>query len=67
MEFELGSEDKYIAALNKQIDELKIPSLEDYLSTKYATTANKVTCEYCQRGFKNKDWIIPLDEKINNL
>ena len=38
----------------KQIDELKIPSLEDYLSTKYATTANKVVCEYCQRGFKNK-------------
>ena len=38
----------------KQIDELKIPTLEEYLSTKYATIANKVTCEYCQRGFKNK-------------
>jgi len=38
----------------KQIDELKIPSLEEYLSTKYATSSTKVVCEYCERGFKNK-------------
>lgn len=38
----------------KQIDELKIPSLEEYLSTKYACSSTKVVCDYCERGFKNK-------------
>jgi hypothetical protein len=40
--------------LIKQVDELKIPSLEEFLSTKYASSANKVVCDYCERGFKNK-------------
>lgn len=37
----------------KQIDELKIPTLEEYLSSKYSSSSSKITCEYC--GFVAKN------------
>lgn len=37
----------------KQIEEIKIPTLEEYLSTKYASSSSKITCEYC--GFVAKN------------
>jgi len=37
----------------KQMDEIKIPSLEDYLSKKYAFSTSKYTCKYC--GFIGKN------------
>ena len=39
--------------LLKQIDDLKIPTLEEYLSSKYSTSSSKITCEYC--GFVAKN------------
>lgn len=38
----------------KQIDSIKIPTLEDYLSTRYATSSSKYTCEFCNFIAKNK-------------
>lgn len=37
----------------KQLDDLKIISLEKYLSTRYATATSKYTCEYCGYVAKN--------------
>ena len=37
----------------KQLDDTKIPSLEEYLSTRYATSTSKYICEYC--GFVAKN------------
>jgi hypothetical protein len=37
----------------KQMEEIKIPSLEDYLSTRYASSTSKFTCKYC--GFVGKN------------
>ena len=37
----------------KQMDEIKIPSLEDYLSRRYAFSTSKFTCKYC--GFIGKN------------
>ena len=37
----------------KQLDDTKIPSLEQYLSTRYATSTSKYVCEYC--GFVAKN------------
>ncbi len=37
----------------KQLDDTKIPSLEEYLSTRYATSTSKFVCEYC--GFIAKN------------
>ena len=37
----------------KQVEEIKMPTLEDYLSTKYAFSSNKFVCEYC--GFVGKN------------
>ena len=37
----------------KQIDDLKIPTLEEYLSSKYSSSSSKITCEYC--GFVAKN------------
>jgi len=37
----------------KQLDDTKIPSLEEYLSTRYATSTSKYVCEYC--GFVAKN------------
>ena len=39
--------------LLKQIEDIKIPSLEDYLSTRFATSSSKYVCEYC--GFVAKN------------
>ena len=38
----------------KQIDTIKIPTLEEYLSTRYATSSSKHTCEFCNFSDKNK-------------
>jgi hypothetical protein len=37
----------------KQMNEIKIPSLDDYLSSRYAFSTSKYTCEYC--GFVGKN------------
>lgn len=37
----------------KQMEEIKIPSLDDYLSTRYAFSTSKFTCKYC--GFVGKN------------
>lgn len=38
----------------KQIDEIKLPNLENYLSSKYAFSSNKFICEYCSYVGKNQ-------------
>ena len=38
----------------KQIDTIKIPTLEEYLSTRYATSSSKHTCDFCNFVAKNK-------------
>jgi len=38
----------------KQIDSFKIPTLEEYLSTRYATSSSKYNCEFCNFAAKNK-------------
>jgi hypothetical protein len=38
----------------KQVEEIKMPTLEDYLSTKYAFSSNKFVCEYCSFVGKNQ-------------
>jgi len=38
----------------KQIDEIQIPSLDDYLSSRYAFSTTKIICEYCQYVAKNQ-------------
>ena len=40
--------------LVKQMDEIKIPSLGDYLSMRYASSTSKFTCQYCDFEGKNK-------------
>jgi len=37
----------------KQIDDIKLPNLENYLSTKYAFSSNKFVCDFC--GFMGKN------------
>ena len=37
----------------KQMDEIKIPSLDDYLSSRYAYSTSKYICKYC--GFVGKN------------
>jgi hypothetical protein len=37
----------------KQIDEFQIPTLDNYLSTRYAFAVSKFICEYCQYNAKN--------------
>jgi len=37
----------------KQVEEIKMPTLEDFLSTKYAFSSNKFVCEHC--GFVGKN------------
>ena len=37
----------------RQIEDIKIPSLEEYLSTRYATSSSKYICEYCGFAAKN--------------
>jgi hypothetical protein len=38
----------------KQMDEIKIPSLEDYLSRRYAFSTSKFICKYCNFVGKNQ-------------
>ena len=38
----------------KQIDEIKLPSLEDFLSKKFSFASNKYVCEYCDFVGKNQ-------------
>jgi len=38
----------------KQMDEIQIPSLDDYLSSRYAFSTTKIICEYCQYVAKNQ-------------
>ena len=44
----------YTQKMLKQLEELKIPTLEDYLSTRYATATSKFVCEHCDFIAKNK-------------
>ena len=37
----------------RQIEDIKIPSLEEYLSTRFATSSSKYVCEYCNFVAKN--------------
>jgi len=37
----------------RQIEDIKIPSLEEYLSTRFATSSSKYVCEYCNFIAKN--------------
>jgi hypothetical protein len=38
----------------KQIEDFQIPSLEHYLSTRYATSSSKFSCQYCEYIGKNQ-------------
>lgn len=40
--------------LIKQIEEIKMPTLENYLSTKYSFSSNKFVCEFCSFVGKNQ-------------
>ncbi|MHA2351356.1 MAG: hypothetical protein ACXADL_17195 [Candidatus Thorarchaeota archaeon] len=44
----------YTQKMLKQLEELKIPTLEDYLSSRYATSTSKFLCEHCGFVAKNK-------------
>ena len=44
----------YNQKMLKQLDEIKIPTLEDFLATRYATSTSKFTCEFCEFIAKNK-------------
>ena len=44
----------YTQKMLKQLEELKIPTLEDYLSTRYASATSKFVCEHCDFIAKNK-------------
>ncbi len=37
----------------KQLEDTKLPSLEEYLSTRYATSSSKYVCEFCNFVAKN--------------
>jgi hypothetical protein len=41
----------------KQVEEIQIPTLEDYLSTRYAFSTSKFTCEFCGYIAKNQSAI----------
>jgi hypothetical protein len=38
----------------KEIEEIKLPALEDYLSTKFSLSSDKFICEYCDFHGKNQ-------------
>ena len=44
----------YTQKMLKQLEELKIPTLEDYLSSRYASATSKFLCEHCGFVAKNK-------------
>ena len=41
----------------KQVEEIQMPALEDYLSTRYAFSTTKFTCEFCGYIAKNQSSI----------
>jgi hypothetical protein len=43
--------------LLKQVEDIQIPSLENYLSTRYATSSSKFNCQYCEFIGKNQQAI----------
>lgn len=45
---------EYSQKMLKHLDDIKIPTLETYLSSRYATSASKFVCEYCDFIAKNK-------------
>ena len=45
---------EYNQRMLKQLDEIKIPTLEDFLNTRYATSCSKFMCEHCEFVAKNK-------------
>ena len=45
---------EYTQKMLKQLEELKIPTLEDYLSSRYASSTSKFLCEHCGFVAKNK-------------
>lgn len=38
----------------RQVDDIKMPTLEDYLSTKFSFSSNKFVCDYCDFVGKNQ-------------
>jgi len=38
----------------KQVEDIVIPSLENYLSTRYASSTSKYVCQYCEYIGKNQ-------------
>jgi len=44
----------YNQKMLKQLEDIKIPTLEDYLSSRYATSSSKFVCEYCEFVARNK-------------
>ena len=38
----------------KQVEEIQIPALDNYLSTRYATSSSKFVCQYCEYIGKNQ-------------
>lgn len=44
----------FSAKMIKQIEDMQIPSLENYLSTKYAFSSSKYVCEFCEYVAKNQ-------------
>lgn len=44
---------EFSSKFNKQIDDFKMPILEEYLSSRYASASSQFTCEYCGFSAKN--------------
>ena len=44
----------YNQKMLKQTEEIKIPTLEDYLSKRYAFSTSKFTCKFCDFVGKNQ-------------
>ena len=40
--------------MKKQLEEINLPSLDNYLSNKYAFSVTKIVCENCNFVAKNK-------------
>jgi hypothetical protein len=38
----------------KQVEEIQIPALDNYLSTRYASSSSKYVCQYCEYVGKNQ-------------
>ena len=62
----------------KQVEEIQIPALDNYLSTRYATSSSKFNCNYCEFIGKNQQALSAhqrgcsvkknmTDQKLENL